>query len=145
MIEISQLKVLLVDDHMLVQQYVKNALLEFQIADITCCKDGNEAVDLIEKAYFVKKPYDIVFLDWNMPTVNGIGVLSYIRRKKEYADMAVVMLTAEADMPNIVKAINIGATSYIVKPTTAGEIRKKLLEVYDWLKKKRENVINRHK
>ncbi len=146
MIEISQLKILLVDDHMLVQQYVRNVLQEFNITEISCCKDGNEAVDLIEKAHFVKKPFNVVFLDWNMPTVNGIGVLSYVRRKPEYDNMAIIMLTAESDMTNIIKAINMGATSYIVKPTTVAEIRKKLLEVHEWLKKKQRasmNIINK--
>lgn len=139
MIELSQLRILLVDDQTLVKQYVRNVLQDLKIANIQCAKDGSEAVDMIDKSYFVNQRYDVVFLDWDMPTVNGIGVLSYVRKKPEYDDMAIVMLTAEGEMHHIIKAMSQGATSYIVKPTTVGEIRKKLLEVYDWLKKKREN------
>jgi CheY-like chemotaxis protein len=135
--ELLHLKVLIVDDHMLVRQYVRNALQEEHIGDLHFAKDGGEAIDMIEKAHIVKQSFDIVFMDWDMPNVNGFGALTYLRHKPEYAKMAIVMLTAEADMHSIMKAMSSGATSYIVKPPSVGEIRKKLAEVIDWLKKKR--------
>jgi len=141
-LEMSRLRVLIVDDHMLVWQYVRSALHKARISDLTFAENGNEAIELIERAYAVKKPFDIVFLDWNMPEVNGIGVLSHIRKKQEFDNMAVVMLTAEGDLHSVKKAINAGATSYIVKPPSAANLDKKVSEIFDWLKKKRGEVPN---
>ena len=102
--------------------------------------DGNEAIDLIQKAYEAKQPYEIVFLDWNMPTVSGLEVLNYFRSKVEYADTAFVMLTAESEQQNIMKAIKAGATSYIIKPVSPSDLSKKLFEIHEWIKRKHQKA-----
>ena len=140
MSQLSQLKVLVADDHFLVRQFVRNTLQEAKISNIQTAADGNEAIDLIQKAYEAKQPYDIVFLDWNMPTVSGLEVLNYFRSKVEYADTAFVMLTAESEQQNIMKAIKAGATSYIIKPVSPSDLSKKLFEIHEWIKRKRQKA-----
>jgi two-component system chemotaxis response regulator CheY len=136
--QLSQLKVLIADDHFLVRQFVRNTLQDAKIANIQTAADGNEAIDLVQKAKEVKQPYDIVFLDWNMPTISGLEVLNYFRTRPEYAGTAFVMLTAESEQQNIMKAIKAGATSYIIKPVSPGDLSKKLYEIHEWIKRKRQ-------
>jgi len=136
--QLAQLKVLIADDHFLVRQFVRNTLQESKITNIQTAADGNEAIDLVQKAQEIKQPYDIVFLDWNMPTVSGLEVLNYFRTRTDYADTAFVMLTAESEQQNIMKAIKAGATSYIIKPVSPGDLSKKLFEINEWLKRKRQ-------
>lgn len=138
MSQLAQLKVLIADDHFLVRQFVRNTLQEAKISNIQTAADGNEAIDLIQKAWDAKQPYDVVFLDWNMPTVSGIEVLNYFRAKADYAETAFVMLTAESEQQNIMKAIKAGATSYIIKPVSPGDLSKKLFEIHEWIKRKRQ-------
>ena len=102
--------------------------------------DGNEAIDLVQKAYEAGAPYQIVFLDWNMPTISGLEVLSYFRAKSEYTSTAFVMLTAESEQQNIMKAIKAGATSYIIKPVSPIDLGKKLFEIHEWIKRKRQTT-----
>ena len=139
MTQLSQLRVLVADDHFLVRQFVRNTLMEAKISNIQTAADGNEAIDFVQKAKDVNQPYDIVFLDWNMPTISGLEVLSYFRAKPEYADTAFVMLTAESEQQNIMKAIKAGATSYIIKPVSPADLGKKLQEIYEWVKRKRQS------
>ncbi len=139
MSQLVQLRVLIADDHFLVRQFVRNTLQDAKISNIQTAADGNEAIDLIQKAKEVAQPYDIVFLDWNMPTISGLEVLNYFRVKPEYADTAFVMLTAESEQQNIMKAIKAGATSYIVKPVSPGDLSKKLFEIHEWIKRKRQS------
>jgi len=47
-------------------------------------------------------------------------------------------LTAESEQQNIMKAIKAGATSYIIKPVSPGDLSKKLFEIYEWIKRKRQ-------
>ncbi|MDD2326461.1 MAG: response regulator [Alphaproteobacteria bacterium] len=138
MSQLAQLKILIADDHFLVRQFVRNTLQEAKITNIQTAADGNEAIDLIQKAKDVKQPYDIVFLDWNMPTISGLEVLNYFRTRPEYAETAFVMLTAESEQQNIMKAIKAGATSYIIKPVSPGDLSKKLFEIHEWIKRKRQ-------
>jgi len=139
--QLAQLKVLIADDHFLVRQFVRNTLQDSKITNIQTAADGNEAIDLIQKATSVGQPYDIVFLDWNMPTISGLEVLNYFRTRTEYVDTAFVMLTAESEQQNIMKAIKAGATSYIIKPVSPSDLSKKLFEIHEWIKRKREKKI----
>lgn len=138
MSQLAQLKILIADDHFLIRQFVRNTLQEAKITNIQTAADGNEAIDLIQKAYDAKQAYDVVLLDWNMPTISGLEVLSYFRAKTEYADTAFVMLTAESEQQNIMKAIKAGATSYIIKPVSPADLNKKMFEINEWLKRKRQ-------
>jgi two-component system, chemotaxis family, chemotaxis protein CheY len=136
--QLANLKVLIADDHFLIRQFVRNALGDSKITNVQTAADGNEAIDLVQKAYDTNQPYDIVFLDWNMPTISGLEVLSYFRAKPEYSNTAFVMLTAESEQQNIMKAIKAGATSYIVKPVSPSDLGKKLYEIHEWIKRKRQ-------
>ena len=138
MSQLAQLKVLVADDHFLIRQFVRNTLKESKIEDVQTACDGNEAIYLVQQARESGQPYDIVFLDWNMPTMSGLEVLSYFRAKPEYVGTAFVMLTAESEQPNIMKAIKAGATSYIVKPVSPADLGKKLFEINEWIKRKRQ-------
>lgn len=139
MSQLANLKVLIADDHFLIRQFVRNTLQESKITNVQTAADGNEAIDLVQKALDVNQPYDIVFLDWNMPTISGLEVLSYFRAKPEYSNTAFVMLTAESEQQNIMKAIKAGATSYIIKPVSPSDLGKKLFEIYEWIKRKRQS------
>lgn len=141
MSQIANLKVLVADDHFLIRQFVRNTLQESRVTNVTTAADGGEAIDLIQKARSDSEPYDVVFLDWNMPTISGLEVLSSFRAKPEYADTAFVMLTAESEQQNIMKAIKAGATSYIIKPVSPTDLSKKLFEINEWLKRKRANAM----
>ncbi len=138
MSQLAQLKILIADDHFLIRQFVRNTLQESKVQDVQTAADGNEAIDLVQKAKLADQPFDIVFLDWNMPTISGLEVLSFFRAKPEYANTAFVMLTAESEQQNIMKAIKAGATSYIVKPVSPADLGKKLFEINEWLKRKRQ-------
>ena len=138
--QIANLRVLVADDHFLIRQFVRNTLQDSQITNVQTAADGNEAIDLVQKAYEVNQSYDIVFLDWNMPTISGLEVLNYFRAKPEYVTTAFVMLTAESEQQNIMKAIKAGATSYIIKPVSPSDLSKKLGEIFEWIKRKRQTA-----
>lgn len=137
MSQLSNLRILIADDHFLIRQFVRSILQQAQISNVQTAADGNEAVDMVQNAKEAGMPYDMVFLDWNMPTMSGLEVLSYFRSRPEYTDTAFVMLTAESEQQNIMKAIKSGATSYIVKPVSPSDLSRKLFEIHEWIKSKR--------
>lgn len=130
----SSPRILIADDHFLIRQFVRRTLMDNNLNDVDMVNDGNEAVEAITDSLKRNNPYEIVLLDWNMPTLSGIDVLAYIRSKPQYANSAVVMFTAESERANIMKAIKMGATSYILKPISPVDLNKKIREILEWLK-----------
>jgi CheY-like chemotaxis protein len=126
-------RVLVVDDHLVARQIVRNVLHDCKITDIETASDGAEAIGLLETAYANCRPFEIVFLDWNMPTASGLEVLSYCRGKPQFDRTAFVMLTVETEEREIAKAMKAGATSYICKPLSSQDLARKVNDLLQWL------------
>ena len=65
---------------------------------------------------------DLFILDINMPEVSGIDFLEFIRHRKEFKDIPVVMLSTEAADVMIDQALDLGADAYITKPVAIEEL-----------------------
>ncbi len=61
---------------------------------------------------------DIVFLDINMPGVDGFEVLRYLRRQPQLANTPVVVITSDDQPETVQRAQELGAMALIVKPTS---------------------------
>ncbi|HSL45292.1 MAG TPA: response regulator [Anaerolineales bacterium] len=70
-----------------------------------------------------KRP-DLMVLDINMPEVSGLDLLEFIRRRKEWKDLPVIMLSSEASDTMVDRAMQMGADSYLIKPITIEELEK---------------------
>jgi len=72
--------------------------------------------------YLLRKVPDLVLLDLNMPGVNGLEVLGYLRREPRLMDVPVIVVTAEDERVVIQRAIKNGATAVIIKPAMIEEL-----------------------
>jgi len=129
---IGQLKILVVDDHALLRHVIKSALAANDIELFDSADNGRDALEKIQQAQQKKSLYDVVFLDWNMPEVNGFEVLKACRKDPSMNKMAIVMVTAEAEPESIVKALDAGATAYITKPFNTDALLEKLKALEVW-------------
>ncbi len=117
------IKVMLVDDHAMMREGIKQ-LLEFD-GSITVIEEASNGQDCLNKLKTVKP--DVVLLDINMPKMNGIEVLEYIRSKK--MNVNVLMLTVHNEVDYLVKAINIGANGYILKDSEINDLKKAIITI----------------
>ena len=67
---------------------------------------------------------DLIILDINLPEVSGLDMLEFLRRRPEWKDLPVVMLSSEATDTIVDKALELGADSYVMKPVTIEELEK---------------------
>jgi len=65
---------------------------------------------------------DLLILDINMPEVNGIMMLEFVRQRPEVKNLPVIMLSSEATDLQIDEAVNKGADAYVTKPVTLEEL-----------------------
>ena len=89
-------------------------------------RDGEEAINYFSAAgvYGNRERWPIpslVLLDLRLPKVSGFEVLEWIRSRPDFNEVTVVVLTGSENVPDVSKAHELGADSYLVKP---GEFRE---------------------
>ena len=79
---------------------------------------------------------ELMVLDINMPEVSGLDLLEFLRRRKEWKDLPVIMLSSEAADVMVEKAMQLGADGYVMKPVTIDELEKVMSQAfYNHIKK----------
>ena len=71
-------------------------------------------------------PFDLCMVDWNMPVMSGYDFVKEVRRNAEYSNVALIMVTTENEMSQVVKAMSAGVNEYVMKPFTEEVILEKL-------------------
>jgi len=105
----KSISVLIVDDHPLFRDGLQKALeLEDDLSVVGYGQDGEEA---LAKARALQP--DVVLLDINLPTMNGLQVARQL--KTERPSIGVIMLTAYHDSQQVLHALRAGASAYCVK------------------------------
>lgn len=127
-IEIGELKVLVVDDNVVVRKLIELNLGTMGFKNIDVADNSSQAQGKISE-----KPYDIVFLDWNMPGKSGYQLMQEYREDRVNDGIAFVMVTAESQERYVREAVKAGATGYITKPITPATFAEKVQKVIAWL------------
>ncbi|MBG0775157.1 MAG: response regulator [Desulfovibrionaceae bacterium] len=112
--------VLLVDDELLFLDIMQR-FMDKRGIDFTGVPGGREAVEAVSR-----RDFDIVVLDVKMPGMDGIETLREIKRLKP--DLEVIMLTGHANTEDALKALEIGAFDYLIKPVAFEELYAKIEE-----------------
>jgi DNA-binding response OmpR family regulator len=73
---------------------------------------------------------DLMVLDINMPEVSGLDMLEFLRLRKEWKDLPVIMLSSEAADTMVDKAMQLGADGYVMKPVTIEELEKVMAQAF---------------
>lgn len=102
--------ILAVDDQRMMRDLVKT-VLEGDGHEVILAEDGVEALDIARK-----QGVDLVLSDINMPNMNGISLVSKLRRLDNYASVPIIMLTTESADFKKEKAKQMGASGWLQKP-----------------------------
>jgi len=76
-----------------------------------------------------KKPH-LMIVDINMPEISGLDLIEFLRRRPEWKEMPIVMLSSETADTMVDKALRYGADSYITKPVTLEELEKAMNDAF---------------
>lgn len=125
----KNIKILVCDDMVMIRSVVRKALAEVGYKNIVEAADGKEAMELITENQKNNSQFDIVFMDWNMPNMNGIEVVQTCKQNPHLAQIPFIMISAERDHKNIVQALNSGVEDYIMKPFSPAILSRKITKV----------------
>lgn len=83
---------------------------------IQVARDGEEALQYMERWEKGEPKPVVILLDLNMPKVSGLEVLRIIKLHPDYKSIPIVILTTSSESSDLHSAYQLGANSYIVKP-----------------------------
>ncbi|KJU85199.1 response regulator receiver modulated metal dependent phosphohydrolase [Candidatus Magnetobacterium bavaricum] len=119
------ISVLYVEDDQLVRENTKKLLLRF-FEVVECATDGHEGLNKYRSGSF-----DIVISDIRMPHVNGIEMVSGIKNLNKH--QKIVIISAHDESQYLMELINLGVSSFIIKPINTKQLLEVLSEIVDYL------------
>jgi len=121
----SAIKTLIVDDQQTMRSLVRTSLHAIGINNTREVPDGEDALRAL-----LAQPAQLVITDFNMPKLDGLGLLRAIRAHGPIAKTAVIMLTGRADRDLVQRAVQFGVNNYLVKPFTTQTLKEKIEAVF---------------
>lgn len=110
-VQFKNKKILLVEDNLINQKVFLGILGKSQMS-IDVANNGQEALHILAK----ESAYDLIFMDINMPIMDGYTATKKIRQNSKYDDIPIVALSALTSNDEIAKMFSSGMNGYIAKP-----------------------------
>ena len=130
----KNVRIMIVDDDPVVLQYFKEIMQGFGVSCDTAPAHG-EALRLVEQ----NGPYNIYFVDWKMPNVDGIELTKTLRAKAKSPGEAVVIMISAAEWKEIEdEARKAGVDKFLSKPLFPSTIMDMLNEIFGVVKQEEE-------
>ncbi|MDB4990863.1 MAG: Chemotaxis regulator - transmits chemoreceptor signals to flagelllar motor component CheY [Myxococcaceae bacterium] len=105
------MEILVVDDSKVMREMIVACLRALDGAAFTHAASGLEAIERLSLA-----PFDLVFLDLNMPDIGGFEVVDFIRSQDELKNLPIIVVTTRGDESARARALAAGATRFMTKP-----------------------------
>lgn len=109
--ETEKAKILVLDDNQSNVLLLEKMLRMYRFQDILTLTDPRKAYDVIQTF----KP-DLVLLDLQMPYIDGFTILEWVRNHYEDSILPIIIITAQSDKENKLKALSLGASDFVGKP-----------------------------
>ncbi|MCX6566675.1 MAG: response regulator [Candidatus Aminicenantes bacterium] len=106
----TRFKILIVDDDPIIARLLTHFLSKSNY-DVKSVTEGMEGLKIV----FAEKP-DLILLDVMMPGMDGFRFLELLKKGKRFANVPVLMISALVEEDQVLRALEAGATDYIVKP-----------------------------
>ena len=127
--QLSFLKVLVVDDHQSMVSLISSLLRALGVGTIITALNGSDAIQVLVGE--AAAPVDLVITDISMEPVNGAKLLEWIRQNPESVNrfMPVIVVTGHTDLARIVQMRDLGATEILAKPVTVTGLSNRLVTI----------------
>ncbi len=128
--DLQRKRVLVVDDNANACEVLGSMLLEIGL-NVEKVNSGKEALNLIKKAEKEMNPYAVVFLDWQMPEMNGIEVAEKIKEISLKEKPHLIMVTAYGREDMVSMTEKAGIEDVLVKPVNGSILFDSLARIYN--------------
>jgi two-component system chemotaxis response regulator CheY len=126
-------RVLIVDDSTVMRRIVEGALRQagLDLDEVLHAANGVEGLAAIEQSIVDRHPLNLILSDLHMPVMNGLDFQLEKQRRNLAPGVPMLMITADAADPQVIKAIAAGAAGYISKPFTLEQIQTRVASLLE--------------
>ena len=114
-------KVLVIDDSPTLRQVIKRYLQLMGIKYVIEASNGKEG---LKKLRLTKYSIDLIFLDMNMPIMNGDETLRTLKKDENTKHIPTVICSSVTDKMEVIKMLKMGAAGYMAKPVQKEDIKR---------------------
>ncbi len=121
----QQRKIMIVDDSNAMRAFIISTLEELADFNFYEAKTGFEAIRELPRGEL-----SLIISDINMPDINGLELLNFVKKSELYKNIPVIMISTETKEEDLKRALSMGAEAYLKKPFSAESLKetvKKLL------------------
>ena len=115
-------RILVVEDSSSMRSFVRSALESDSRSsaglDVVEASSGFEALRLLPRG-----PYDLVITDINMPDINGLELISFIRKSELHRETPVLIISTQSSERDRARGLSLGANGYLIKPFLPQELQ----------------------
>ena len=120
---VTGFSILAIDDSDLILEAIR-IQLEPEGYKVTTAMKGDVARNLVQLT-----KYDLILLDIEMPDMNGIDLLGFIKQQGDNMDTPVIMLTADNDPEKVKACMSAGARDYLLKPFNIDSVKQRIRKI----------------
>lgn len=123
-IDLNDIQVLVVDDSGTARHYVKKVLVNLGITKVSTASNGLNAVKMLSNHHF-----DLIVTDLNMPEMDGLQLIEYVRQRLVNFEIPIIMVTSEQDETRLANVEHSGVSAICDKPFDPQSVREMLARV----------------
>jgi two-component system chemotaxis response regulator CheY len=113
-------RILIVEDSATMRSLLASTLEELDVpVKVTEASSGFEAL-----RYLPRESYDLVVTDINMPDINGLELVSFVKSNAKYSSIPLIIVSTEGSERDRDKGLGLGADAYMVKPFEPETLRQ---------------------
>ena len=121
---VDTLHALVVEDSPTMRQLIVFALSRIKVLKVVEADDGVDALKKLSQQHF-----DILITDINMPMMDGLKLVSMVRKDEVHKDIPIIIITTEGAQEDRQRALSLGANAYITKPIQAPQVISKVKDL----------------
>src|SRR6266511_305392 len=121
----SMRRILVVEDSASTRSFIRSALESsghLGVFDIVEASSGFDALRLLPRG-----AYDLVITDINMPDINGLELIRFVRQSAHLRGVALLIISTQAAERDIDRGLKLGANAFLAKPFTPEALRSAVL------------------
>ena len=123
---LNHLRVLVVDDSRTARRFIIRVLTNLGLQHFTQAEDGRAAVEVLER-----QDFDLIVTDYNMPRLDGQGLLRYVRNESNQPRTPVLMVTSESNDARLGAVSQLGVSAMCDKPFEPDVVRRLICGMID--------------
>ena len=125
-LSIEKMRVLVVDDSRTLRKVLVRELRQIGPMQIEEASDGEEALEILQA-----RTFDLVLLDMEMPELDGLGVLTALKKSGQLSGLPVIVISSAEEIDKTVKCIEMGAEDYLPKTFNPILLRARILSSFE--------------